>query len=231
MTAVCGAAIIVLGLFRIWLTMRGRRVLRVGELADGTEVIVRREGSMRELVLVHGQDELVQSRSDGSGYVREFHRAMRTTPRPQRILFLGGGACVGPTQFARRYADATIDVVEREELVAEAAKRHFDFRETDRLKLHIEDVREFLPKASPYDLIILDIYDAHGIPPSLTTTEFFASVRAVIAPGGTLVANLLRPAEPAILDALRAAFPDAPLDVQDVSEENTLVFAATTNVV
>ena len=48
--------------------MRGRRVLRVGELADGTEVIVRREGSMRELVLVHGQDELVQSRSDGSGF-------------------------------------------------------------------------------------------------------------------------------------------------------------------
>lgn len=231
MNAVCGAAIVALATFRIYLTMRKRRVVRVGDLGDGTEVYVRREGGVRELVFVHGDDELVQSRSDGSGYVREFHRAMRKTPRPARILFLGGGACVGPMQFAQRYTDVTIDVVEREELIAEVAKKHFDFRETDRMKLHVEDVREFLPKAQPYDLVILDLYDARGIPPSLTTAEFFASVRAVVSPGGTLVANLFRPVDKPILDAIGAAFPDAPLDVQEVTSDNALVFAATTNVI
>ena len=229
--AVCVAAIVLLALFRIYLTMRKRKVVRIGELADGTEVYVRREGAVRELVLTHGEDELVQSRSDGSGYVKEFHRAMRATPKPQRILFLGGGACIGPMSFEKRYADATIDVVEREELIAEAAKKHFDFRETERMKLHVEDVREFLPKAQPYDLVILDLYDARGIPPSLTTPEFFATVRAVVSPGGTLVANLFRPADQTILDAIAAAFPDCPLDVQDVTADNALVFAATTNVI
>lgn len=231
MNAVCTAAIVVLALFRIYLTMRKGRVIRMGALADGTQVVVRREGALRELVLVHGDDELVQSRSDGGGYVREFHRAMRTTPRPQRILFLGGGACVGPSQFAKRYDDVTIDVVESEEIVAEAAKRHFDFKETDKLKLHVTDARDFLAECGSYDLVILDIYDARGIPSGLTSTEFFASVRARIAPGGTLVANVFRPADPALLDAIRAAFPDAPLDVQDVTEDNALVFAATTNVI
>lgn len=223
-TAVCGAAFVALALFRIWLTVRGRRFVRVGELADGTEVIVRRVDGVRELVLARGREELVQSRSDGGGYVREFHRAMRTTPRPRRVLFLGGGAGVGPMQFERRYADVAIDVVEKEPLVVEAAKRHFDFRETDRLKLHVADARDFLARASPYDLVILDLYDARGIPPEVSTREFFASIRQVLGPGGALVANLVRPPDEAVLDALRAAFAGAALDVQEVTEENALVF-------
>lgn len=227
MTAVSGAAFIVLALLRVWLTMRGRRVVRMGKLADGTEVLVRRNGAMRELVLAHGRDELVQSRSDGSGYVREFHRAMRTNPRPGRVLFLGGGACVAPMQFERRYADAFIDVVEKEPLVAEAARSHFDFRESERLKLHVADARDFLAGASPYDLVIVDLYDAHGIPPELATTDFFGSIRKILRPGGTLVANLIRPPDAGILAALGAAFPGRAVDVQEVTQENALVFVVT----
>lgn len=226
-TEVCGAAIIVLGLLRVFLTLRKPRVVVLGKTEDGTTVSVRSDGPVRELVLARGETELVQSRSDGGGYVRELQRAMRVTPRPKRILFLGGGACVGPTQFERRYADATIDVVESSSLVVDAAKRYFDFRETERLKLHVADARAFLATCAPgtYDLVILDIYDAQGIPPETATAEFFASIRAVLAGGGTLVANLIRPPDAAILATLRGVF--TTIDVEDVTAENALVFAST----
>lgn len=229
-TEVCGAAFIVLGLLRVFLTVRGRRSVVIGKAEDGTTVSVRKDGGVRELVLARAGTELVQSRSDGGGYVREFHRAMRVTPRPQRILFLGGGACIGPMQFEARYADATIDVVESSPLVVEAAKRYFGFRETARLKLHIADARAFLATAAQdgatrsYDLVILDIYDAHGIPPDTATAEFFASIRAVLRSGGTLVANLIRPADKGILATVKEVFPA--IDVQDVTDENALVFAS-----
>lgn len=222
-TAVSAAAFVVLALLRVWLTVRGRRFVRVGTLADGTDVIVRREGAVKELVLARGADELVQSRSDGSGYVREFHRAMRRTPRPSRVLFLGGGAGVGPMQFERRYADVTIDVVEKEPLVAEAARRHFGFQESERLRLHVEDARDFLARGGAWDLVLVDLYDARGIPPELGTAAFFEGVRAVVAPGGVVLANLIRPPDPAVLGALREAFADRSISVDEVTEENALV--------
>lgn len=230
-----GVALAALVALRVWLAWRSRR-WSVGE-RDGQAVIVRRRGRFLELVLARDGHELVQSRQDrrsplssGPSYVDGLHVAMLLDPRPRRVLFLGGGACVGPRQFEAAYPDVELDVVELDPLVIAAANRWFGLRITKRLSVHAADARKFVSENAfgPYDLVVLDAYDASGIPATLTTPDFFASVRAALSPGGALVVNVARRPEArgapldreddgaGILLTIREAFADRELALFDV---------------
>ncbi|MDB4941607.1 MAG: spermine synthase [Labilithrix sp.] len=212
------AAIALLAAVRAWVTYRRRDVV-VGE-RKGTTVLVRRRGPYRELVLRKGDQELVQSRQHvgdaldaGPGYVDGLHLGMLVRPLPGAVLFLGGGAGSAPRQFETAYPGISIDVVEDNPFVVAAATRYFGLRITSALSIHVADAVTFLGRAEPasYDLVVLDVYDASGIPPALRAGETFEAVRRCLARGGTLVVNLVPSAdwsEEALDHALARAFPE-----------------------
>lgn len=222
------AAFVALGGVRLWLTFRGRRQV-AGTLRDGTTVFVRTRGRYRELVLEKDGAEMVQSRQDkddplsaGPGYVDGLHIGMLLDERPKRVVFLGGGACIAPRQFEVAYPGVDIDVVEKEPVVIAAASRFFGFKVTKHVAVHVADAKKFvhdLPYGT-YDLVVLDCYDAAGVPPELTTAGFFTSLPGA-APA--VVANLLKGSAQAA--ELRAAYPDCESAVFDAGDNEILLLA------
>jgi predicted membrane-bound spermidine synthase len=127
-------------------------------------------------------------------YTELFDVGPLLTPEPKRALFLGAGGGVGPRAFAEAYPSlATIDVVDVDPLVLEVATRYFHLEENERIRLHAEDARMFLRRArEPYDVVVLDVFTIGGrLPVHLATREFFAEVAAHLAPGGSLVMNVV----------------------------------------
>jgi spermidine synthase len=238
---VFAVSVLVVGAIRAWLTWRSQSWV-IGE-RKGTAVIVRRRGRFLELVLATKDEQVVQSRQErgnplgsGKGYVDGLHLGMLVEPRPKRVLFLGGGAFMAPRQFELAYPDVEIDVVEENPLVLDAANRHFGFRMTRRLSVHVKDAGAFVRERTfgPYDLIVHDVYDAKGMPNAFTTTEFFADVRRALTDQGVLVVNVARSSandESSILHTAAAALPSheaAIFDVpgEDGSIENVVILLA-----
>lgn len=79
--------------------------------------------------------------------------------QPQHILSLGGGACVYPTHVIKKTQKITVDVVEFDQAVIEAAQKFFAIPQTPRLRLIHGDGREFVLHASKaeYDFIFVDV--------------------------------------------------------------------------
>ncbi len=143
------------------------------------------------------------------------------------IVGLGGGSLA---RFFRAHFPAMmIDVVELDPAVVEVARDHCGFEEDSHLRVHVEDGRDFIESTTgPYDVIILDSFDADSIPVHLTTLEFLHAVRTALTPAGIAVANVWGPAaNPIYADMLltyRATFDD--VYIIDVSAPGTKLFVA-----
>jgi len=146
-------------------------------------------------------------------------------PRRALIVGLGGGAL--PMFLHKRLPHLAMDVVELDPGVLEVACEFFGFKEDDGLRVWIEDGRDFIEEhAGRYDLVILDGFDAEGIPLHLRTLEFLEAVRRALVPGGIAVANVWgKSFNTLYADMLRtyaAAFAD--LYVLDVEGPGTKIF-------
>jgi spermidine synthase len=110
----------------------------------------------------------------------------------KRVLVLGLGGGAIPTYLGRFLPDATIDTVELDPGVIEAAKTYFGIRETGRSRLIESDGRVFLNRHSePYDLILVDAFTGSYIPFHLMTKEFYRLVHDRLAPHGVAAFNIL----------------------------------------
>ncbi len=134
---------------------------------------------------------------DRSGYVfaypRYFHLSMLLAEDVDRVLFVGGGGFSGPKRFLAEYPNVTVDVVELDPAVVEAARRYFGVNESHpRLNVHVRDGREFLESTNrTYDVIVLDAYRKDRVPFHLTTVEFMDLAESRLDEDGTLVANVI----------------------------------------
>ena len=127
---------------------------------------------------------LVYSRYTSLGF------AFRPDAKRMLIIGLGGGSI--PKKLQKEFPSLEIDVVEIDPEVIQIAKNHFSVRESKTLRLHAQDGRLFLTRASnQYDIILLDAYYADAMPFHLATQEFFELVQRKLAPNGIVVANLI----------------------------------------
>ncbi|MFC4439077.1 MULTISPECIES: spermidine synthase [Natrialbaceae] len=127
-------------------------------------------------------------------YTRYFHLPMLVTDEPDdvdRVLFIGGGGYTGPQDFEEEY-DATVDVVEIDPEVTEAAETYFGLEQDEELNAHAEDGRQFLQNTDEtYDLIVLDAYKQDQVPFHLTTEEFMQLAADRLSDDGVLLANVV----------------------------------------
>ncbi len=190
----------------------GLRILRFGE--DGASQSIVNAGDPTHLALP---------------YARLLPASFVFCPKPERILIVGLGGGSLARFFRSHFREMMLDVVELDPAVVEVARDHCGFQEDSQLRVHVEDGRDFIEsKTGPYDVIILDTFDADSIPAHLTTLEFLNEVKNAVTPAGIVVANVWGPASnPAYADMLltyRTAFDD--VYIFDVPAPGTKLFVA-----
>jgi spermidine synthase len=126
-------------------------------------------------------------------YTQMMMAALFLNPRPQSILIIGLGGGTLPQALHQVLPESRIDVVEIDPAVVRVAKRFFNFRTGDLVRVEEVDGRVFVKRAQregrQYDLIMLDAFDHEYIPEHLLTREFLQEVASLLSPQGVLAAN------------------------------------------
>lgn len=126
-------------------------------------------------------------------YAKMVMAGLLLNPEPERILIAGLGGGSIPDALHKLYPDARIDTVEIDPAVVKVAREYFDFRETDNMKVYVQDARVFVKRAlhegRQYDFVLLDAFNGDYIPEHLMTKDFLLEVRRLLSDRGVLVAN------------------------------------------
>jgi hypothetical protein len=112
--------------------------------------------------------------------------------RPVRAVHLGGGGLTLARYLAHTRPRSTQQVVEVDTALTELVRAELPWDRGWRIKVRSGDAREAL-RAMPEgwaDLVIADVFSGARTPAHLTTAEFLAEVRRVLAPDGSYAANL-----------------------------------------
>ncbi len=112
---------------------------------------------------------------------------------PRHVLQIGLGAASLTRFLYRHVPEARLTVVEIEPAVVAAARQFFKLPEdSKRLHLVIGDGADYVADAgSPFDLILVDGFDARARAGRLGTLSFYLACRARLSRRGLLAANLL----------------------------------------
>lgn len=186
----------------------GHGVVRVVRAADGSWVRVLEVGGVYQSATY--LDE--RWAEPVFNYYRGFDAAFEVAPGATRLLMIGGGGYAWPKHvLATQGPEVTLDVVELEPAITQAAKKWFFLdramkEHPGHLNLIEGDGRAFLDEHAAratalesdgaievvsYDVIVLDAFT--GIEPvrSLATVEAFSAAKGCLAPGGALLANVV----------------------------------------
>ncbi len=126
-------------------------------------------------------------------YVRMTFAGLLLNPEPKTILVIGLGGGTIPGVLSKVLPRADIHVVEIDEAVLRVAEKYFDFEQTERIKVFVQDARVNVKRAilrhRQYDMVILDAFNGDYIPEHLMTVEFLQEIKSILSPDGVLVAN------------------------------------------
>jgi predicted membrane-bound spermidine synthase len=147
-------------------------------------------------------DHLVHSYSDPDDpgyleyeYLRIFSDIIDWTARRKpvfRVLFVGGGGYTLPRLIEQQYPNAEIHVVEIDPAVTRVAYRFFGVAHDTAIRTINADARWYAMHATePYDAIFIDAFNDLSVPYHLTTREFTAELRRLLAPDGVIAANVI----------------------------------------
>jgi len=163
----------------------------------------------------HGVDQSAVKLGDPDhiefAYIKQLTNAFALRPGASRVLFIGLGGGTFPAFVRRHLPAAEMDVVELDPVVVDFATEFMGFSPDGDLRIHVGDGRAFVENTlETWDVIVLDAYGIDNIPYALATQQFLAAVRARLAPGGLVVANLwgeaVSPLFPSMLVTYEAVF-------------------------
>lgn len=161
-------------------------------------------------------------------YTRTMMAALFLRPEPRNVLIVGLGGGSLQRALAKTLPSTQIDTVEIDPAVSRVAQRFFGYKPDDRQRVFIDDGRAFIEQAHRegrhYDIIMLDAFDVGYIPPHLLTREFLQHVRAVLSPGGVLVANTF--SRSTVYDQESATYADVFGDFFNLRGANRVIIAA-----
>ncbi|MBB4129573.1 transferase [Xanthomonas sp. 3075] len=159
-------------------------------------------------------------------YTRSMLAALWLQPQPARIGIIGFGGGAQAT-FCHRYLRTTrTEAVDADAQVLALRDTFGVPRDDARLEVtHGDGAQWISSRVGRYDLLLLDAYDAHGIPPALRTPEFYADCRAALTPGGVLALNLYAVPVADHLAQLRALFEGHVLLLAEADPRNQVLYA------
>ena len=200
--------------------------------SDPAAPTVDTHGDRRTLAFGNGAVQSEMRLSQPWALVLAYCRAMMCfalfVPRPRHIVMvgLGGGSLA---KFCYRYLPAAhITVIElRADVIA--LRTQFGVPPDDaRFRVIHADAIAYLA-ASPAcaDVLVLDGFDATGLPPGLGSAAFYGDCARTLRDGGVLVANLVNydPAWQAMLERLDRAFQNNVCWFDGIAGNNHVVFA------
>ncbi len=180
----------------------------------------KRDGYVDSMTNLKDPDELPLT------YSRAITASLAYPQAPKRLLMIGLGAGSISTYLGRHLPDLSIDAVEVDGGVIDAAKTYFGIRETDKVRFIENDGRVYLARnREPYDVILVDACQRLGVPFHLLTKEFYLLVKQHLAPGGVAALNVIGGTKlyASTLVTLRAVFPT--VDVYPVDEQEGQMIA------
>ncbi|MFC5459058.1 fused MFS/spermidine synthase [Massilia niabensis] len=200
--------------------------------APSSTLLVRTRGNRRTLEFQDGDIQSEMLLSDPDVLVLDYARAMMCfalfAPCPRHILMvgLGGGSLA---KFCYRHFPATrITVLEISAEVI-ALRDQFCVPVDDaRLRILHTDAADYVRAASAgFDVLLVDGFDAAGMPEALGSAQFYADCRRALRTGGVLVANILAydPLHDALVTRVHETFGGRVCDLHGVAGNNHLLFA------
>ena len=113
--------------------------------------------------------------------------ALSQQSSPGDALILGFGGGIIPKKLSAK--GFNIDVVEIDPITLEIAEKFFKYKKIN-TNFYFEDARTYVRKCKKkYDLIIIDLFFADGIPEHLTTMEFYDNLKNCLHDDGILISN------------------------------------------
>jgi spermidine synthase len=194
--------------------------------------LVTTRGNRRTLEFAPGdiQAEMLLSRPHALAlaYTRAMMCFALFVPDPRHIVMvgLGGGSLL---KFCyRHFPRARITVLElRADVIA--LRDEFQVPPDDaRLRvLHADAVSYLATTPDTADVLIVDGFDQHGLPPGLANPVFYHDCRRVLVDGGVLVANVFTydPRYRGVLEDLARAFDGRTCWFDKAAGNNRIVFA------
>jgi spermidine synthase len=129
-------------------------------------------------------------------YTEYFHMPWLWNDQIETVLMIGLGGGSIQRAYQTYWPQARTETIELDPKVVETAKKYFQFKETDRMKVFLGDGRLHVRRSQKkYDLIILDAYTANRyssfIPYALVTKEFFKLIHTHLSDRGVLAYNVI----------------------------------------
>lgn len=147
-------------------------------------------------------------------------------PAIKKVLMIGLGGGSISSYLGRFMPDVTIDTIEIDPGVINAAKTYFGMKETARVRYLEGDGRVFLNRhKASYDLILVDAFQGGYVPFHLLTKEFYTLLKQRLAPAGAVAFNVHDGTKlyASTLLTLRAVFPGVHLYPSGQGEVTTVV--------
>ena len=198
--------------------LAGKAVL----LRDWTTAELRfAEGTAQSRMLRYAPDRLLID------YTRTMLGALLWVPKPTSVgmVGLGGGSQV---KFLHRHLpSAKVEVFECDADVVAMRERFRIPKDDSRLQVVLGDAARCLSdRVAAYDLLLVDGYDARGIPAELSTQKFYNDCRNSLRAGGVLSANLYDTDHAQHIHRLKIAFGEANVRVlEEAQQSNRVAFA------
>jgi len=194
--------------------------------------LVRTQGNRRTLEFQPGdiQSEMLLSHPDA--LVLAYARAMMCfalfVPRPRHILMVGlGGGSLAKFCY-RHFPHTRITVLEISAEVI-ALREAFQVPPDDaRLRIVHADAAGYVrAMRDETDVILVDGFDAAGMPAELGSLAFYRACRRALCAGGVLAANILDydPCHDRIVERIGHAFDGRVCDFPGIAGNNHLLFA------
>jgi spermidine synthase len=162
-------------------------------------------------------------------YARSMLLALIWQSQPKNIYVVGFGGGSLPRFFHHYFSQTTIECTELDSTVVEVAQKFFGIQLDDRLKVIIQEGREYLTQNQSilkYDLIIVDAGFGSGyMPYNLVTQEFYHLCQECLSSTGVLVVNIFHKQyfNMAVVKTLKSVFTEVYLC--KVETGNTIVIA------
>jgi spermidine synthase len=161
-------------------------------------------------------------------YLRAMMCFVLFVPRPRRIVMVGLGGGSLAKFCHRHFPDAHITVIElRADVIALRDAFHVPPDSARFTIVHADAADWLAAHPGSADVLLVDGFDATGLPPRLADAAFYMDCRRLLRPGGVLVSNVFTydPRYRDVLAALDATFAGRTCWLDKVAGNNRIVYA------